>query len=506
MLQHLINGFAVALEPTNLLIAFIGSLVGTLIGVLPGLGPTATLAILIPMVFKMSPTSAMIMLTAVYYGSMYGGSTTSILVNIPGESASVITMRDGHKMARQGRAGPALAIAAIASFIAGSFAVLVLTVLGAPIAQYALHFGPAEFFSLMVFGLCTVASLTGGEVAKAIVTTAFGLMLATVGIDLVSGAPRFTFGNPFLQDGIDFIVVAIGVFAISEVVATAKEVWAGTRSEVMKAGKVWVTKEDLKYSAPSIARGSVFGFLVGLLPGAGATLSTFMAYNLEKRLCKNPELLGTGDIRGVANPEAANNAASGASLVPLLTLGIPGGGATAVMLGALMMLDVTPGPMMFEKHGAILWALIASMYVGNTILLILNWPLVNVFARVMAVPARYLMPVVLVISTIGVYSLSSSSVDLLLTGAAGVLGYYMRRHKFPIEPLILGLILGGRMESAYRQALIISKGSATIFLEKPISLALLVGAALFLAVPAVLARVRRQKGDAGPPAQPALAA
>src|SRR5512141_939246 len=407
MFQHLINGFAVAIQPYNLLIAFIGCAVGTLIGVLPGLGPTATLAILIPMVFKMSPTAAMIMLTSVYYGSMYGGSTTSILVNIPGESASVITTIDGHKMAMQGRAGPALAIAAIGSFLAGTFAVIVLTFLGAPVAKYALHFGPAEFFALMVFGLATVASFTGGNVAKAIITTAFGLMIATVGIDLVSGAPRFTFGNPFLQDGVDFVVIAMGVFALSEVVVTAREVWAGTRSEVMKAGNLWVSKKDFVYCLPSMARGSVFGFLIGLLPGAGATLSTFMAYNLEKRLCKNPERLGTGDIRGVACPEAANNAASGASLVPLLTLGIPGGGATAVMLGALMMLDITPGPMMFEKHGAVLWALIASMYVGNTILLILNWPLVNIFARVMAVPARFLMPVVLVISTVGVYSLSS---------------------------------------------------------------------------------------------------
>lgn len=492
MIDHLLHGFAVALQPANLLIAFVGSLLGTLIGVLPGLGPTATLAILIPIVFQMSPTAAMIMLCAVYYGSMYGGSTTSILVNIPGESASVITTLDGHKMARQGRAGKALAIAAIGSFIAGTFAVLMLTLLGAPLSQYALHFGPAEFFSLMVFGLCTVASLTGGDVAKSLVTTALGLVIATVGIDLVSGSSRFTFGNPFLQDGIDFIVIAIGVFAISEVVSTAKEVWEGGRPHVMTAGKVWVTKEDLKYSAPSIARGSVFGFLIGLLPGAGATLSTFLAYNIEKRLCRNPERLGTGDIRGVANPEAANNAASGASLVPLLTLGIPGGGATAVMLGALMMLDVTPGPMMFQTHGAILWALIASMYVGNAILLVLNWPLVNVFARVMAVPARYLMPIVLVISTIGVFSLSSSWMDLVLTGGAGVLGYYMRKHDYPIEPMVLGLILGGRMESAFRQSLIISNGSPRIFLDKPISLTLLVGAVLFLALPPLLARLRRR--------------
>jgi putative tricarboxylic transport membrane protein len=491
MFEHLLNGFAVALQPVNLLIALVGCLVGTLIGVLPGLGPTATLAMLIPLVFSMPPATAMILLTSVYYGSMYGGSTTSILVNIPGESASVITCKDGNQMARQGRAGPALAISAIGSFIAGTFAVLVLTMVGAPVAGYALNFGPPEFFALMIFGLCTVASLTGSDVVKSVITTCFGLMIATVGIDLVSGAPRYTFGNPFLQDGIDFVVVAIGMFAFTEVVVTAMEVRAGTRAEIIKAQRIWLSWEEFKYSLASIFRGTVFGFIVGMLPGAGATLSTFIAYNLEKRICKNPERLGTGDIRGVANPESANNAASGASLVPLLTLGIPGGGATAVMLGALMMLDITPGPLLFEKHGAMVWALIASMYVGNALLLILNWPLVNVFARVMSVPAKYLMPIVLVISTIGVWSLSYSSVDLLLAAGAGLLGYYLRRNKYPIEPLILGLILGGRMEQAYRQALIISKGSNLIFFTKPISLTLLVGAVLFLFLPTFLAKAKQ---------------
>ena len=488
MLEQLLGGFAVALQPLNLGIALIGCLVGTLIGVLPGLGPTATLAMLIPLVFTMPPATAMILLTSVYYGSMYGGSTTSILVNIPGESASVITTIDGHKMAMQGRAGPALAIAAIGSFIAGTFAVIMLMLVGKTVASYALLFGPAEFFSLMVFGLCTVASLTGGNVLKSIIATCFGLMIATIGIDLVSGAARFTFGNPFLQDGVDFVVVAIGTFALTEVVSTAREVRAGTRAEIVKSGRVWLDMKEFLYSLPSITRGTVFGFIVGMLPGAGATLSTFIAYNLEKRLCSHPERLGTGDIRGVACPESANNAASGASLVPLLTLGLPGGGATAVMLGALMMLDITPGPLLFEKHSAMIWALIASMYVGNALLLVLNWPLVNLFAQVMRVPAKYLMPIVLVISTIGVWSLSYSDIDLMLTGAAGVIGYYMRLHKYPVEPLVLGLILGGRMEQAYRQALIISQGSNSIFLEKPISLALLVCAVLFLALPQILKR------------------
>jgi len=491
MLEHLIAGFAIALQPFNLLIALCGCLIGTLIGVLPGLGPTATLAMLIPLIFSMPPATALILLTSVYYGAMYGGSTTSILVNIPGESASVITTIDGHKMAMQGRAGPALAIAAIGSFVAGTFAVVMLSLVGRPIATYSLLFGPAEFFSLMVFGLCTVASLTGTNVMKSIITTCFGLMIATVGIDLVSGAARFTFGNPFLQDGVDFVVVAIGMFALTEVVVTAGEVRSGVRAEIIEPKSVWVKWPEVLYSLPSIGRGTVFGFLVGMLPGAGATLSTFIAYNLEKRLCKNPELLGTGDIRGVACPESANNAASGASLIPLLTLGLPGGGATAVMLGALMMLDITPGPLMFEKHGAMLWALIASMYVGNVLLLVLNWPLVNIFARVMRVPAKYLMPIVLVICTIGVWGLSYSEVDLMLTAFAGLLGYYMRIHKYPVEPLILGLILGGKMEQAYRQALIISQGSNSIFVEKPISLVLLVCALAFLFLPMILKKSKQ---------------
>jgi len=316
-------------------------------------------------------------------------------------------------------------------------------------------------------------------------------MISTVGIDLVSGAPRYTFGNPFLQDGIDFVVVAIGMFAFSEVIITAKEVRSGKRGEIIKAKSIWVSWAEFVYSLPSILRGTVFGFFIGMLPGAGATLSTFISYNLEKRICKHPERLGTGDIRGVACPESANNAASGGSLIPLLTLGLPGGGATAIMLGALMMLDITPGPLMFEKHSALLWTLVASMYVGNTLLLILNWPLVNIFARVMTIPTRYLMPIVLVISTIGVWSLSYSEVDLFLTGGAGLLGYYMRMHKYPIEPLVLGLILGGRMEQAYRQALIISKGSLLVFLERPISLGLLIAAVLFLMLPTILAKSKQ---------------
>lgn len=491
MLDNLIYGFSVAFTPFNVLIAFAGCLVGTVVGVLPGLGPTGTIAILLPLVFSMPAASALIMLAAVYYGAMYGGSTTSILLNIPGESASVVTTLDGHKMALQGRAGPALAICAIGSFVAGTFSIIILTFIGAPVAGFALRFGPAEFFSLMVFGLSTVASFTGKSVAKAIISTALGLMLATIGIDLISGAPRYTFGNPFLLDGIDFVVVAIGMFAVSEVIITAEELRTGKRGQIVKAKSLWVSMQEFVYSLGAIVRGTVIGFFVGILPGAGATLASFLSYDIEKRLATHPEKFGAGEIRGVASPESANNAASGGALLPLLTLGIPGGGATAVMLGALMMLGITPGPLLFEKHPDLVWGLIASMYLGNLMLVVLNWPLVNLFARIMYIPARYLMPIVLVISTVGVWSLNQSTMDLVLMGFCGAIGYYLRKHDYPLAPVLLGLILGGRMEQSFRQALILSQGNALIFLQKPISVALLIGALLFLFLPYLLEKSRR---------------
>jgi putative tricarboxylic transport membrane protein len=496
MFDNLIYGLGVAFTLQNAGIAFVGCLVGTVIGVLPGLGPTGTIAILLPVVFSMPSTSAMIMLAGVYYGAMYGGSTTSILVNIPGESASVVTTLDGHKMALQGRAGSALAVSAIGSFIAGTFSVIVLTFIGEPVARVSIRFGPAEFFSLMVFGLATVASLTGKSLVRAVMSTIFGLMMATVGIDLVSGAPRYTFGIAYMLDGIDFVVVAIGMFAISEVIITAEELRTGDRGQIIKAKSLWITFKEFTYSFWAIVRGTLIGFFVGILPGAGATLSSFLAYDIEKRVSKHPERFGEGDIRGVASPESANNAAAGGALLPLLTLGIPGGGATAVMLGAFMMLDITPGPLLFQKHPELVWGLIGSMYLGNLLLLVLNWPLVNIFARIMAVPARFLMPIVLVISSLGVWSLSYSTVDLTSMGVFGVIGYYMRKHHYPLAPVLLGLILGGRMEQAFRQALIISRGSYAIFVQRPISVCLLIGAVLFLLAPFLLARFKRLTGAA----------
>ena len=348
----------------------------------------------------------------------------------------------------------------------------------------------ALFFSLMVFGLSTVASLTGKSVAKAIISTGWGLMMATIGIDLVSGAPRYTFGNPFLLDGIDFVVVAIGMFAISEVIITAEELRSGKREQIVKAERLWVSIKEFVYSIGSIVRGTVIGFFVGILPGAGATLASFLSYDIEKRLARHPEKFGEGEIRGVASPESANNAASGGALLPLLTLGIPGGGATAVMLGALMMLGITPGPLLFQEHPDLVWGLIASMYLGNLVLVVLNWPLVNLFARIMYIPARYLMPMVLVISTLGVWSLNHSKMDLVIMVVCGAIGYYMRKHDYPLAPVLLGLILGGRMEQSFRQALILSHGSLVIFFQKPISIALLCGALLFLILPYLLEKSR----------------
>ena len=490
MLDLLLHGFSVAFTPINIGIALLGCLVGTLIGVLPGLGPTGTIAILLPLVFKMPPATSLILLAAVYYGAMYGGSTTSILVNIPGESASVVTMIDGNQMARQGRAGPALAICAIGSFIAGTFSVIMLTLVAAPVARLALRFGPADFFSLMVFGLSTVAVLTGKSLSKAIISTVLGLMLSTVGMDLVSGVPRYTFGNLFLLDGIDFIVVAIGMFAISEVIITAQELSTGVRQQVIKAKRIWVSFKEFVHSIGAILRGTFVGFLVGVLPGAGATLASFLSYNLEKRFSKHPERFGKGEIRGVAAPESANNAASGGALLPMLTLGIPGGGATAVMLGALMMLGITPGPMLFTEHPDLVWGLIASMYLGNLVLVVLNWPLVNLFVRIMYIPARYLMPIVLVISTVGVWALGRSPVDLIVMGAMGILGYYMRKHAYAPAALLLGVILGERMEQAGRQALIISRGSYATFFQRPVSAFLLACALAFLLLPFLMEKWR----------------
>ncbi|HEY8368897.1 MAG TPA: tripartite tricarboxylate transporter permease [Thermodesulfobacteriota bacterium] len=490
-IDAILHGFVVALEPTNLFFLFLGTLLGTLIGVLPGIGPSTGIALLIPLGFGLSPTPALIMMAGVYYGAMYGGSTTSILLNAPGEAASVMTSIDGYQMARKGRPGAALAISAIGSFIAGTLGIVALTFVALPVAELALRFGPAEFCTLILFALVAVASLSGGHVVKGLIALVLGLALATVGIELQSGVSRFTFGVAELDDGIDFLVVVIGVFAVAESLVGLEELAAGTRENVRLAGPVWLTMDEWRRSYWPILRGAVIGFVTGVLPGAGATVASVVSYTTEKRLSKRKEEFGHGAIEGVAGPESANNAASMGSMVPLLSLGIPGSNATAIMLGALMMYGLQPGPLLFQKQPLLVWGLIASMYFGNLILLILNLPLVKLFVKIIDVPQRILLPLVIGLSFIGVYSINSSVVDLALMAVFGVVGYLMRKLEVPAAPLVMGLVLGKMLEESMRQALAISGGSYAIFVERPIAVALLVAAVLVVAAPPIVSRLRR---------------
>jgi len=487
--QNLWFGFGVALQPVNLLLAFVGAFVGTLIGVLPGIGPVSGIALLIPLIIGLHPASAMIMLTAVYYGTMYGGSTTSILVNVPGEASSVATTFDGYQMSLQGRAGPALAIAAIGSFIAGTISVVALMFFALPLARWALVFGPAENFALMVLGLSSISTLAGENLVKALLSTLFGLMLATVGTDLVTGIDRYTFGIPQLLDGIDLVTVAVGLFAISEVLLVVNEITAQRR--LLPLQRVWLSLKDFLDSWWAIIRGTVVGFYIGILPAAGATIASFLSYGLEKRLAKDPSTFGKGDIRGVAAPESANNAAAVGNMIPMLTLGIPGSSTTAIMMGALLILNVLPGPQLFSKHPDVVWGLIASMYVSNAVLLILNLPLVGLFVQILKTPERYLYPLIVSVCVIGVYTVGRSQVDLTLMLLLGALGYYMRQHDYPLGPAILGLVLGDRMEQTMRQALIISNGNPATFVTRPISGVILALAVISLVAPYVISAMRR---------------
>jgi len=487
-------GFAVALSPINLLYAFVGALVGTLIGVLPGIGPVSGIALLIPILYGMPPASAMIMLTALYYGTMYGGSTTSILLNVPGESSSVVTTLDGYQMARAGRAGPALAIAAVGSFLAGTISIALLMLFAVPLIRVALAFGPAEYFGVMLLGLSSVTSLAGHSLVKALISTMLGLMIATVGIDLSTGIPRYTFGLPQLMDGISFITVAIGLFAVSEVLLAVEEM--GTvRVERMALGRVWLAWRDFRESLGAILRGTGIGFYIGVLPAAGATIASFLAYNLEKRLSRNPERFGQGEIRGVAAPEAANNAAAVGNMVPLLTLGLPGSSTTALMLGALIMLGVQPGPLLYQKNPDVFWGVIASMYVGNTMLLVLNLPLVGLFVRILLIPERVLYPFILAVSIVGVWGVNQNLFEVWIGLGAGLLGYYMRKHDYPLAPCVLGLVLGGLMEQSLRQALVLSDGSYAVLVTRPIAATLLALSLLSLLAPYLLTFVHRFRGD-----------
>jgi putative tricarboxylic transport membrane protein len=467
-------GFSVAGTPLNLLLCLVGVFLGTVIGVLPGIGPMTGVALLIPLTFTLTPVSAIILMAGIYYGAMYGGSTTSILVNTPGESASVVTCIDGYQMAKQGRAGPALAAAAIGSFIAGTFATLMLMIFGPWIAQIALRFGPPEFFSLMVAALTMVTSLAGRSMVKALLSTFFGLAIATIGIDMQSGVPRFTFGNPELMDGLEFLTVAIGLFALCEVLVNLADMKEAVQERLSIKGGLWMNKEDWKRFIPSCIRGTLSGFFVGGIAGAGAAVASFVSYGIEKKASKYRDELGKGAIEGVTGPESANNAAAGGALIHLLCLGIPGSGTTAIMLGALLMIGLQPGPLLFQQQPQFVWGLIASMYLGNVMLLVLNLPLVGMWVKLLDVPLYLLLNFIILFSFLGVYTMNNSVQDLFIMVGFGVIGYLMKRLDIPATPIILGIVLGRLMEEKMRQSLVISDGSLMIFLNRPISLFLLI--------------------------------
>lgn len=470
-LQHLMSGLGAAMSPGNLMFAFAGCMLGTLIGLLPGLGPAAGTAILIPLTFSLDATGAIIMLCAIYYGAMYGGTITSVLINVPGEAASVITCIDGYAMARQGRAGSALAIAAIGSFVGGTAATIALVVVAIPLATLALKFGPAEFFGLMVAGLCLVIGLAGKNLLAALLMTVLGLLLAMIGLDPVRGAPRFTFGLPELYDGIGFVPVVMGLFGIGELLLAAER----RETRMIEADlKKWnPTKQEWRASAGAIGRGTVVGFVLGLIPGVGSIVPTFMAYVLEKRISKTPERFGDGAIEGVASAETANNAYANAAMVPLLALGVPSSPTIAVLMGAFIVNGITPGPFLFTERPELVWTVIASFFVGNAILLILNLPLVGLWAKLLKIPFSYMCTGVLIFCVIGSYGLKQSLFDVWIMLGFGVLGYLLRKLDLPLAPAILALILGPMMERSLRTTLEISAGSFAIFLDRPVALALL---------------------------------
>jgi putative tricarboxylic transport membrane protein len=488
---HILNGFSVCLQPINLWYTFVGVFLGTIIGVLPGIGPSAGIALLIPVTYGMNPTSALIMMAGIYYGTKYGGSTTAILINTPGESASVMTAIDGYQMAKNGRGGAALAISAVGSFIAGTLGVVALTLFALPLASMALKFGPAEYFTLMLFAMTAVSSLDGRATAEETISTVLGLMIATIGIDLQSGQPRYTLGVPELQDGVGFVIAVVGLFAVAEVFSSMEEMVKGVRPEIIKLrGRLWFTREEWNRSVMPIMRGGIIGFIIGVLPGAGGTIASIMSYVWEKRLSKHPERFGKGAIEGVAGPEAANNSDTAGALVPLLTLGIPGGGATAVMLGAFIMYGIQPGPLLFQNRPDLVWGLVDSMYIGNIMLLILNLPLIGLFVRLLYIPGGILMPFIMAISTIGIYALNGNPVELYMLLIFGILGYLFRKIDIPVAPMVLSLVLGGIMEQSFRQAMTISGGNPKIFVGSAICVTLVAFSVASVALPFLLPRLK----------------
>ena len=496
ILNHLLLGFSVAVSFQNLLYCFIGVTVGTLIGVLPGMGPVATVAMLLPVTYTLDPSAALIMLAGIYYGAQYGGSTTAILVNIPGEAAAVVTCLDGHQMAKQGRAGAALGIAAIGSFIAGTFATLLIAAFALPLTEVAFRFGPAEYFSLMVMGLIGAVVLANGSVLKALAMTLLGVLLGLVGTDVNSGALRFTYGTEELMDGFDFVAISMGLYGLAEIMRNLE---AGATRSVMPANvdSVLPNGRELRESAAPIARGTFLGSLLGILPGGGALLSSFASYTLEKKLAGRLARpgFGQGNIRGVAGPEAANNAGAQTSFIPMLTLGVPSNAVMALMIGAMMIHDITPGPQVMSSDPALFWGLIVSMWIGNFFLILLNLPLVGIWIQLLRVPYRWLYPSILVVCSIGAFSINNNIWDVWMMLGFGVLGYVFNKLGCETAPLILGFILGPLMEENMRRALLLSRGDLSVFVSSPLSAGFL-GASLLLLLFVLAPAFRRGREEA----------
>jgi len=489
--SSIIAGFSESLQLSRLLYCLLGSFLGTIVGVMPGLGPSATIALLLPITFHLDTVSAIIMLAGIYYGAQYGGSTTSILVNVPGESSTVATCFDGYAMAKQGRAGPALGIAAFASFVAGTFGVAVLMVTAIPLGEFALKFGPPEYLTLMLLGLVLVCYLGGKSFLKSMVMVVLGLFLGTVGLDALSGAERFTYGILALQDGIGLVPVFMGMFGITEVLSMMER--PVEQQVIAKPRGLLPTRQDWKESKGAIARGSLIGFFLGVLPGGGCTLASIAAYVTEKRLSRHPERFGDGAIEGVAAPEASNNSAASGSFIPLLTLGIPSNVVTAMLLAALMIHGVVPGPMLIKERPDIFWGVVTSMYVGNLMLLLLNLPLIGLFVTLLRIPYRVLAPIILITCLIGAYSTNFNTGDVFIMIAAGGLGYLFRKIDFDVPPLVLALVLGPQIEVALRQSLNIHRGNLLIFVQRPIALVFLLALVLSLFSPLIGMAYRKFK-------------
>jgi putative tricarboxylic transport membrane protein len=489
VIADLAAGFAGALTPWNLLMCFAGVFAGQIVGALPGIGPSSAIALLLPLTFGGDPTSAIILFAGIYYGAQYGGTLTSVLISVPGEPSSVMTAIDGHQMALQGRAGTALGIAAIGSFIAGTLSTVGLMLLAPPLARAALAFGPPEYFALVVLGLTALAAV-GGSVLKGLAAGVFGLLISTVGIDQQTGVARFAFDQVWLLDGVGFIVITVALFGIGEVLSS---VGKPTPPPITNVGNVLPTRDEWRRSRMPILRGSLIGFFVGVLPATGATIASFLAYIVEKKVAKNPEEFGKGAIEGVAGPEASNNAAAAGAMVPMLALGVPGSGTTAIILGALIMFGIRPGPELFEKNAVLVWTVIASMYIGNVMLLIMNLPLAGLFAQLLRVPYPYLYPPILALCVAGVYTQANSIEDVWMLLGFGVLGWLMMRYDWPAAPMVLGLVLGVIFENSLRQSLTLSHGSIAIFFTRPISALLLACALAAVLAPWIVARVQSRK-------------